>query len=30
LFVRKYTRFENVTRREDAFGSAVSGAEEAF
>jgi replicative DNA helicase len=30
LFIRKYTRFENVTRREDAFGPAVSGAEEGF
>lgn len=30
LFVRKYTRFENVTRREDAFGPAVPGAEETF
>jgi replicative DNA helicase len=30
LFVRKYTRFENVTRRDDAFGSAVAEAEEAF
>jgi replicative DNA helicase len=30
LFVRKYTRFENVTRREDAFGPAVPGAEESF
>ncbi|MEE9455871.1 MAG: replicative DNA helicase [bacterium] len=30
LFVRKYTRFENVTRRDEAFGPAVSGAEEAF
>ncbi len=30
LFIRKYTRFENVTRQEGAFGPAVSGAEEAF
>jgi replicative DNA helicase len=30
LFVRKYTRFENAARREDAFGPAAPGAEEAF
>jgi replicative DNA helicase len=30
LFVRKHTRFENVTRRDEAFGSAVAEAEEAF
>ncbi len=30
LFVRKYTRFENVTRREDAFGPPVPGVEESF
>ncbi len=30
LFIRKYTRFENAARREDAFGPAPSGEEEAF
>jgi replicative DNA helicase len=30
LFARKHTRFENMTRRDDAFGSAVAEAEEAF
>jgi replicative DNA helicase len=30
VFIRKYTRFENLKRRDEAFGPAPSGAEEAF
>ena len=30
LFIRKYTRFENLKRRDEAYGAATSGAEEAF